>query len=120
MKAPWLVAFAVLVLSASPAHGQSPLFTSPGNVVLPPRNVGQYVWVGASEKTAYNQPKTIESDCPRNDVVIGGGYSLIAQGAEPTVTGTSPNAKYNGWMVSLAAGPPATVFVYAGCAPASN
>jgi hypothetical protein len=115
MRIRWLVACAIAAALASPARGQSPLFTSPNNIVLPPKT-GQYVWVAASREFAASEAGSVEADCPRGYVVISGGYSLLPQGPAPTVVATRPNGRSNGWMVALAAGPAASVSVYAGCA----
>jgi hypothetical protein len=111
----WLVACAIAAAFMSPARGQSPLFTSPNSVALPPKT-GQYVWVAASQKFAADEAGSVEADCPRGYVVISGGYSLLPQGPAATVVATRPNGRSNGWMVALAAGPAASVSVYAGCA----
>jgi hypothetical protein len=115
MRIRWLVACAIAAALALPARGQSPLFTSPNNVVLPPKT-GQYVWVAASQKVAAGEPGSVEADCPRGYVVISGGYSLLPQGSAPSVVATRPNGRSNGWTVALAAGPAVSVSVYAGCA----
>ena len=118
MKARWLAAAVIAAALAAPAWGQSPFFTDPNNVALPPKT-GQYVWVGSSEQLPANEARTVEADCPRGYVVISGGYTLLPQRPAPSVVATRPNGASNGWMVALAAGPAGSVSVYAGCAAPS-
>lgn len=115
MRLGWLAA--IVAVLAVPARGQSPFFTDPNNVALPPKT-GQYLWIGTTERLAANEAGTVEADCPRGYVVISGGYSLLPQGPSPTVIATRPNGRSNGWMVAVEAGPAASVSVYAGCAAA--
>lgn len=115
METRWLVAGAIAAALTVPAWGQSPFFTDPNNVRLPPKT-GQYVWVGSSEQLHANEPRTVEADCPRGYVVMSGGYTLLPQRSAPSVVATRPNGASNGWMVVLAAGPAGSVSVYAGCA----
>lgn len=115
MQIRWLAACAIAAALAPPARGQSPFFTDPNSVALPPKT-RQYVWVETSEQVAAHESRTVEADCPRGYVVVSGGYSLPPQGPAPTLVATRPNGKSNGWMVAVATGPAGSVWVYAGCA----
>ena len=64
--------------------------------------------------TAWTGGATTAS-CDAGDVVLSGGYSV--SGGLVVVTGSFPNATFNGWVIEGFGGGSATIFAY--CADVS-
>jgi hypothetical protein len=110
------ILFLALVALASPVDARvfmQPRFVGPDGQ----KKVGDYIWVWHSEKFSPSNTGEIEADCPLAHVVIGGGYSV--KGAF-SVGATTPNAAFDGWIITGLSGynEGATVTAYASCAPA--
>lgn len=108
-----------LALVAAPVYAQAlirPSFFGPDGQ----KKVGAYVWVWRSGVIASSQAGQVEADCPLGRVALSGGYALKS-GFLYEVVATKPNPAFDGWVLIAIPGDsgPATVTVYALCAPAS-